>query len=366
MVSVRHMLAELDPDVETTEYDPEQIGKPNPHFKWALYDPVILDDRVGGVGTGLDWFSEFSRTPSFPATIVLTDIDDDALSGKISKLMGTQCLPRANLTTEKLAEPIASLGITPTPNAHPEQAAGGKIDQEIVEKLAVGNMDPSLDLESGYRFVRLIGQGAHSRVYLAERIGSDVALVLKIMDLSTIDDPSAVQRFAQEAELMAEIKSPFVVKFYDHGFTPSYGYIAMEFFTRGDLKQRIGHGVTADTALLYTLQIALRLEAIHTLDIVHRDLKPGNLMFRSDDSLALGDFGISKRLDSSNDLTKTGSIVGTLACMSPEQGLGDPIDQRSDLYATGMILFEMLSGEKAFRASSPRRAGLPAPTRRCT
>jgi serine/threonine protein kinase len=87
--------------------------------------------------------------------------------------------------------------------------------------------------------------------------------------------------------------------------------------------------------------------------IVHRDLKPGNIMFRSDDSLALADFGISKHLGGSWDLTKTGSILGTLNYLSPEQGLGKVVDQRTDLYGLGMTLFEMLTGEKAFHASSP-------------
>jgi serine/threonine protein kinase len=208
-------------------------------------------------------------------------------------------------------------------------------------------------VESGYKFVRLIGQGAHSRVYLAERLEDQLTLVLKIMDLHSIDDATVTKRFAQEAALLATIESPYVVKFYGHDFTPGYGYIAVEFFTRGDLKQRIEHGVNTEEALLYALNIAFGLEAIHTRNIVHRDLKPGNIMFRSDDSLALADFVISKHLGGSWDLTKTGSILGTLNYLSPEQGLGQDVDQRTDLYGLGMILFEMLTGEKAFRASSP-------------
>ena len=209
------------------------------------------------------------------------------------------------------------------------------------------------EVDNGYKFVRLIGQGAHSRVYLAERLEDQLTLVLKIMDLQSIDDASVTQRFAQEAALLAEIDSPYVVKFYGHDFTPKYGYIAVEFFTRGDLKQRIENGVNLEEALLYTLNIAYGLEAIHTRNIVHRDVKPGNIMFRSDDSLALADYGISKHLGGSWDLTKTGSILGTLNYLSPEQGLGQKVDLRTDLYGLGMIMFEMLTGEKAYHASSP-------------
>ncbi|MEM7466874.1 MAG: serine/threonine-protein kinase, partial [Pseudomonadota bacterium] len=197
------------------------------------------------------------------------------------------------------------------------------------------------------------GQGAHSRVYLAERVEDKQTMVLKIIDLTSIEDETVAKRFAREAELLAEIDSPYVVKFYGHGFKPSYGYIAIEFFTRGDLKHRIENGVNQDEALLYALNIGFGLEAIHSKNIVHRDLKPGNIMFRSDDSLALADFGISKHLGGSWDLTKTGSILGTLNYLSPEQGLGHTVDHRTDLYGLGIIFFEMLAGEKAFQASSP-------------
>jgi serine/threonine protein kinase len=127
----------------------------------------------------------------------------------------------------------------------------------------------------------------------------------------------------------------------------------MEFFTRGDLKQRIEHHVLPDDALNYALHIALGLEAIHGQGIVHRDLKPGNIMFRSDDSLAIADFGISKHLDAREELTNVGSVLGTPNYISPEQGQGLAVDARSDLYSAGIILFEMLAGRKAYRADTP-------------
>jgi serine/threonine protein kinase len=223
-------------------------------------------------------------------------------------------------------------------------------DREVMRKLA--QSDPGAGGD-GYKFVRLIGQGSQSRVYLAERLDDHQTLVLKVLDLGGIDDESAVQRFAREAALLASIQSPYVIRFHDHGFTNTFGYIAVEFFARGDLKQRIQRGIAVDDALIYALNIAYGLEAIHAQGIVHRDLKPGNIMFRGDDSLALADFGISKHLDDSWDLTKTGAVIGTLSYLSPEQGLGRRIDERTDLYALGMVLFEMLTGRTAFHATSP-------------
>ncbi|MDA0821996.1 MAG: serine/threonine-protein kinase [Proteobacteria bacterium] len=204
----------------------------------------------------------------------------------------------------------------------------------------------------GYRFVRLIGQGASSRVYLAERFSDRTTMVLKIIDVATIKEPQALQRFVQEAELVSELDSPYVVHFLEHGFTKNYGYIAMEFFTRGDLKQRIEHGVSIQDAINYIRHIGFGLSAIHAHGIVHRDLKPGNIMFRSDDSLALADFGISKRLDETGELTKLGSVLGTPNYISPEQALGNDIDHRSDLYSAGVVFFEMLTGRKPFKAET--------------
>jgi serine/threonine-protein kinase PpkA len=126
----------------------------------------------------------------------------------------------------------------------------------------------------------------------------------------------------------------------------------MEFFTRGDLKQRIEHGVSVQDGINYIRHIGFGLSAIHENGIVHRDLKPGNIMFRSDDSLALADFGISKRLDETGELTKFGSVLGTPNYISPEQALGNDVDHRSDLYSAGIIFFEMLTGRKPFKAET--------------
>ena len=116
-------------------------------------------------------------------------------------------------------------------------------DRDIIDNFMMIEGGTAAGEEGNYKFVRLIGQGAHSRVYLAERVEDKQTLVLKVIDLKSIEDMTVAKRFAREAELLAEIDSPYVVKFYGHGFEPSYGYIAIEFFTRGDLKQRIEHGV---------------------------------------------------------------------------------------------------------------------------
>lgn len=143
-----------------------------------------------------------------------------------------------------------------------------------------------------------------------------------------------------------------MVKIFEQGFTDQYGFMAMEFFSRGDLKHRIETGITPQHAYRYIREIAMGLAAIHKVGIIHRDLKPANIMFRADDQLAIADFGISKRADATTQLTQVGSVMGTPYYMSPEQIRAEHLDQRADLYSAGVILYEILTGKKAFEADS--------------
>jgi serine/threonine-protein kinase PpkA len=200
----------------------------------------------------------------------------------------------------------------------------------------------------------MIGEGAMSKVYLAERVKDKMTLVLKVLDLTRVKvhEPKLILRFIQEAKLISELSSPFIVKIFDHGLTEEYGYIAMEFFSRGDLKQRAELGLNHEIATIYATHIAYGLEQIHAINVVHRDLKPANLMFRGDDSLVLADFGISKKLDEINDITTMGKILGTPHYMSPEQGEGASVDARTDLYSLGVLYYELLTGKKPFSAAT--------------
>ena len=198
----------------------------------------------------------------------------------------------------------------------------------------------------------MIGEGAMSKVYLAERVTDKMTVVLKVLDLTRVHEPKLVKRFIQEANLIASLNSPFVVKIHEHGITEEYGYIAMEFFSRGDLKQRSELGLNHEIAIIYATHITYGLAQIHAINVVHRDLKPANIMFRGDDSLALADFGISKKIDEVNDITTMGQILGTPHYMSPEQGEGGDIDTRSDMYSVGVILYELLTGDKPFTAAT--------------
>ncbi|MDH3547063.1 MAG: serine/threonine protein kinase, partial [Gammaproteobacteria bacterium] len=153
-------------------------------------------------------------------------------------------------------------------------------------------------------------------------------------------------------ELIAEINHPNIVRIYDLGVGDDHAHIAMEYLDGGDLKQRIAEGITERNAVSYLKQIASALAEIHGVGILHRDLKPGNIMLRKDESIALIDFGLAKRLRLRMEMTDEGEIFGTPYYMSPEQGHGNGVDHRSDIYSLGVIFYEMLTGEKPFRAGS--------------
>ena len=201
----------------------------------------------------------------------------------------------------------------------------------------------------GYRIVRKIGEGGMASIYLATD-GAGVMQVLKVMRMTGEGDP--LQRFIQEFVLLSQLAHPNIARIYTQGFCAGHAFIAMEYFARGDLRQRLKKGVDPATALSYAKQIAAALDAIHSVGIVHRDLKPDNLMLREGGSLALADFGIAKHLSMFITDTAHDEIVGTPYYLSPEQATGRPVDQRCDLYTLGLIFYEMLTGDRPYRADS--------------
>ena len=336
-----------------TDYMVEKLGRPPDNFDWAQYDILLLDYKLGETEDGLEWLKEYGSQPGFPPTVVLTAEGDEYVAVKAVKLGAADYINKKDISPKRLAE-IVKNSASQSPQKEREQRAlkdeATKIIKRIrIEKEAV----PDSEMDIGYKFVRIIGQGAMSKVYLAERESDGMSVVLKILDLTKVRQQSLVVRFVQEAKLIAGIHSPFVVKIYEHGLTETYGFIAMEFFSRGDLKQRMELRLSPEVVINYLTHIVYGLDAIHSAGIVHRDLKPANIMFRGDDSLALADFGISKKLNQDMDLTTIGQVLGTPVYMSPEQGSGKEIDHRSDLYSAGVMLYELLTGEKPYSANTP-------------
>src|SRR5205085_2301058 len=144
-------------------------------------------------------------------------------------------------------------------------------------------------------------------------------------------------------------QSRHVARIYGHGTSGEHAYLVMEFFEGGDFNKRLaGKPLRAEEALRLFRELMLALGDIHEKGILHRDLKPQNLMFRSDGSLAIVDFGIAKQVDAAVDRTAHGQILGTPRYMSPEQVQGRALDLRTDIYSAGVLLYQMLSGQHLF------------------
>jgi serine/threonine-protein kinase PpkA len=204
----------------------------------------------------------------------------------------------------------------------------------------------------GYHILRKIGEGGMASIFLASTEPGAEPQVLKVMRMNGAQAGDQLQRFIQEFALLAQVRHPNVARIHRQGFSSGHAYIAMEYFPKGDLRAAIGRGLGTHTALAYASQIAAALDAIHGTSIVHRDLKPDNLMLREDGSLALADFGIAKHVSLLITETAHGEVVGTPYYLSPEQVTGEAVDQRCDLYSLGVMLYEMLTGNKPYRAGS--------------
>jgi len=215
------------------------------------------------------------------------------------------------------------------------------------------------DLIPGYRIRELIGRGAMASVYLAEQrsLGREVALkVLNVQPVSTRE--AGIGLPLAEGRLLASIRHRHVVTLYDIGDLGEVQYLSMEYLPGGDLRHRLRERVSIIDALTWAEQIVSALAAVHARGIVHRDLKPANVLFRDPTTPVLTDFGVAKDLNAESSLTIDGTVVGTLAYLSPEQAEGQGLDGRSDVYSLGVMLHEMLTGQRPGRSEGRERRGL--------
>lgn len=211
-----------------------------------------------------------------------------------------------------------------------------------------------------YRIVSLLGEGGMGAVYRAKdtRLGRDVAI--KILTALTLSDQERVQRFEQEARATGMLNHPNLLTIYDVGNENGTAYIVSELLEGETLRERLERGPLATRrAVDAALQVANGLAAAHEKGIIHRDLKPDNIFLTRDGRAKILDFGIAKLSAKSDDggifqqaATEPGMVLGTVGYMSPEQVRGEKVDTRSDIFAFGAILYEMLTGNRAFKRSS--------------
>ena len=339
----RQRLATWRPQAELVVRDPVVQGPLPREFLAQGYDAVVLSDEWSG-GGGLAWAKELAGRSGFAPLVLLSGSDAAAYE---AIPFGVQVVERDDPQPHKLLEVLAAaeqrqsfaraVWRTST-NGRESQRFGGAFIR-------------------GYRHIRRIAAGVVSDLYLGESESAGELVALKVArdrqtEHSDLDD--SFRRFLQEYEIVQRIRSPGIVRLFDLGVSDEHAWLVMEYFASGDLRTRIRSGGLSVRRALYTaIAIARALQAIHAAGVLHRDLKPGNVMIRDDGSIALIDFGLSKDAALARDVTDHGMIFGTPHYMSPEQGHGEPIDGRSDLYSLGVMLFEMLVREKPFRAENP-------------
>lgn len=205
---------------------------------------------------------------------------------------------------------------------------------------------------SGYKILREVGRGGIATVYLAVQESLQREVALKVMSPALTTDPNFTVRFMHEGRTIAQLNHPGIVTIYDISVADHQHYIAMEYLQGGSLKQRLRDSRPVHETLDILYQVASALAYAHDRGIVHRDVKPENIMFRGTDQseAVLTDFGIAKSNARDTQLTNDGMVVGTPRYMSPEQAEGRGANQRSDIYALGVVLHEMLTGHPPFEA----------------
>ena len=223
---------------------------------------------------------------------------------------------------------------------------------------------PASDTFHHYQILKSLGKGGMGEVFLAQDSVLERKVAIKFLPDAEQQDIEARKRFLREAKSAAALDHPFICQVYETGEVTGKAYIVMEYLAGETLKQRLDRGpLPLKESLHIACEIAEALEEAHEKGIVHRDLKPANVMLTPQGHIKIMDFGLAKRVSpfgaedvttktATESLTEAGSVLGTLAYMSPEQARGIPVDARSDIFSFGVLLHEMLSGKNPFQRSS--------------
>ncbi|HEY1579890.1 MAG TPA: protein kinase [Terracidiphilus sp.] len=227
------------------------------------------------------------------------------------------------------------------------QVTGGRPDSEP-------DLHPGTILANRYEILSVLGTGGMGSVYKAKDLELDRLVALKVIRPELARNQAIVDRFKQELRLSHKVTHRNVVRLYDLSEDAGMRFVTMELVPGRDLRSLLEERgkLPANEAVEIFQQICTALEAAHVVGILHRDLKPQNIMLEDTGRVVVMDFGLARMIDSDDGMTQTGALVGTLDYMSPEQALGKELDQRSDIFALGLIGYEMMTGSMPFRAES--------------
>jgi DNA-binding response OmpR family regulator len=338
---LRHHLDILWPDATVTDTPATQLANGLPDLKLTDFDLIALSadcgDPLADPGEGLDSLRALHLIPHCPPVIVLAAGGNELSAVEAMRIGAVDYVPRILLNAQRMASSLKLALRAPRRGKKPPRSP----------KPARLTVDPTfLDLPH-YTLLHKLGETTRAAVYLAysATLGRNVALKIS---KPSLEAGSECQEFAREYAAISALQNRAVVDIYDYGFHDGREYFAMEYFPCGDLKMRLQQPMTIIESLQFTQRICAALEVVHGAGLVHRDLKPPNVMLREDGSVVLIDFGLAKQLDKAHLNTMAGVLRGSPYYMSPEQAQGLPLDPRSDIYSTGVILFEMLTGTRPY------------------
>jgi tetratricopeptide (TPR) repeat protein/predicted Ser/Thr protein kinase len=235
-------------------------------------------------------------------------------------------------------------GATPPPKSGTPTLAI-RLPQAVIERGVI--------LAGRYEIQQTLGEGGMGAVYKAKDLALDRVVALKVIRPDLAKNSAIIDRFKQELLLSHRVTHRNVIRIYDLGEGDGVKFITMEYIEGQDLRSLIHERkkFSPEEAVEIMEQICLALDAAHGVDVIHRDLKPQNVMRDKTGRILVMDFGLARTLEG-DGMTQTGALVGTMEYMSPEQALAKELDQRSDIFSAGLILYEMLTGQMPYRADS--------------
>ncbi|HEY2275550.1 MAG TPA: protein kinase, partial [Steroidobacteraceae bacterium] len=247
----------------------------------------------------------------------------------------------------------AQTGVLPPPGAAPEPTRTVVINDqqrrqaEAAARLDINTLKPGDILEGRYKYIDRIGRGAFGTVLLMEDTVVDERLILKFLNPNVSGDEEVMKRFVHELRYSRKITHKNVIRIYDFLYIQGNYAISMEYFPSHTLGSEVVNEkpVELQRAMGFAKDICIGMTVAHQQGIVHRDLKPANVLINQEGLLKIVDFGVAAaQREGDTQLTKTGYVIGSPKYMAPEQILGKKVDERADIYAVGVMLYEMLTG----------------------
>ncbi|HMB74272.1 MAG TPA: protein kinase [Gammaproteobacteria bacterium] len=324
------------PDVPIEEIAPQARSLRPEGINVRRYDTIFLSWPIGPE-VGFEWLRALCAQELCPPIIVFARQSNEFIAVDALKAGAASFFPKRKLRYKRLIDTIRiELGY----------GMNNSTGLQFIQQSGIRR-------GHNYRYVETLHSGEFSSIYVAKDLADDTLVAFKVLrHVPDSGGDGLFDRFLQEYEMIAAIDHPNVVDIFDLGVADDHAYIAMEYLSEGSLATRLNAPLDPFVAVDYTRQIASALSVIHAAGILHRDLKPTNIMFRDRSSIALIDFGLAKQMELELALTGNGQIFGTPYYMSPEQGHGQALDARSDIYSLGCLFYEMLVGQRPFVAGS--------------